>query len=220
LSVLRAKLARNCWLRGAGEADFIPKGRGNPSKANASRVSRPPIVVSPTTGDVNDVDQAINELVGTLFEMLRRLTRKAGDLLRADRTSIFLLDPHRRVLGTVVADDGEGGGLVIDIPVGKGIAGLAATSSQVINVPFDVYNDPRSEEAKKTDHRTGYRTYTILAFPVLNKQKDLVAVVQLINKLKPNHDLKTTCLEELIRVALRKRTKQGLLNLLLRFSSS
>jgi hypothetical protein len=116
------------------------------------------------------------------------LPERQEDLLRADRTSIFLLDQHRRVLGTVVADDGEGGGLVIDIPVGKGIAGLAATSSQVINVPFDVYNDPRSEEAKKTDHRTGYRTYTILAFPVLNKQKDLVAVVQLINKLKPNHD--------------------------------
>ncbi|NEQ26302.1 MAG: GAF domain-containing protein, partial [Microcoleus sp. SIO2G3] len=160
----------------------------NLSEANNRGASRPLIVVSNTTGDVNDVEQAINGLVGTLCEMLRRLTRKAGDLLRADRTSIFLLDQHRRVLGTVVADDGEGGGLVIDIPVGKGIAGLAATSSQVINVPFDVYDDPRSEEAKKTDHRTGYRTYTILAFPVLNKQKDLVAVVQLINKLKPNHD--------------------------------
>jgi putative methionine-R-sulfoxide reductase with GAF domain len=165
-----------------------PRVGGNPSKANASSASRPPIVVSNTSGDVNEVDQAINELVSTLCEMLHRLTRKAGDLVRADRTSIFLLDQHRRVLGTVVADDGEGGGLVIDIPLGKGIAGLAATSSQVINVPFDVYDDPRSEAAKNTDQKTGYRTYSLLAWPVLNKQKDLVAVVQLINKLKANHD--------------------------------
>jgi hypothetical protein len=160
----------------------------NPRKANHALTSRFPVVVASPVEDVNDVNKAINELVGTLCEMLRRLTRKAGDLLRADRTSIFLLDQQKRVLGTVIADDGDGGGLVIDIPVGKGIAGLAATSSQIINVPFDVYDDPRSEEAKNTDKKTGYRTYTILAWPVLNKQKDLVAVVQLINKLKPNHD--------------------------------
>lgn len=148
--------------------------------SNAIMLSRPPEGVS-------DVDRAINELVGTLCEMLRRLTRKAGDLLRADRTSIFLLDKQTKVLGTIVADDGDGGCLLIDIPANRGIASLAATSLEVINVPFDVYVDPRSEEAKKTDLRTGYRTYTILAWPLLNKKKDLVAVVQLINKLKPNY---------------------------------
>jgi hypothetical protein len=140
----------------------------------------------PTKG-VDDVDQALSELVGTLCEMLRRITRKAGYLLRADRTSIFLLDHQTKVLGTILADDGEGGCLLIDIPADRGIASLAANSLTVINIPFDVYDDPRSEEAKRTDQRTGYRTYTMLAWPLLNKQKDLVAVVQLINKLKPNY---------------------------------
>lgn len=141
----------------------------------------------PTEG-LSDVDKALNALVGTLCEMLRRLTRKAGDLLKADRTSIFLLDQDRKELGTVVADDGNGGCLLIDIPADRGIAGLAATSLKVINVPFDVYDDPRSEQAKNTDKQTGYRTYTILAWPLLNNQKSLVAVVQLINKLKPDCD--------------------------------
>jgi len=144
------------------------------------------VVLSRPTGGVDDVDKAINDLVGTLCEMLRRLTRKAGDLLRADRTSIFLLDHQTKVLGTIVAEDGEGGCLLIDLPMDKGFASLAASSLKVINVPFDVYDDPRSEEAKKIDRKTGYRTYSILAWPLLNTQRDLVAVVQLINKLKPN----------------------------------
>lgn len=137
-------------------------------------------------GTVNEMDKAINELVATLCEMLRRITRKVGGLLNADRTSIFLLDKQTNILGTIVADDGAGGFLMIDIPANKGFASLAATTLEIINVPFDVYDDPRSEQAKHTDQQTGYRTYTILAFPLLNKQKDLIAVVQLINKLQPN----------------------------------
>lgn len=136
--------------------------------------------------EVNTVDDALEELVDTLKEMLTRLTRKAGNILKADRTSIFLLDQHSNILGSIDADDGKGGSLIIDIPANKGIAGAAATSLSIINVPFDVYDDPRSEEAKRIDKITGYRTYTMLAWPVLNQRKNLVAVVQLINKLKPN----------------------------------
>lgn len=137
---------------------------------------------------ISNLNQATDELVCVLCEMLRRLTRKVGDFLRADRTSIFLLDPQRNLLGSINAEDGEGGTLVIEIPLGRGIASLAATTSSVINIPFDVYNDPRSSEAKKIDKKTGYRTYTILAWPLFNKEQNLVAVVQIINKLRPNVD--------------------------------
>ncbi len=137
------------------------------------------------TKEVTTVDEALGALVETLCEMLRRLTRKAGDVVGADRTSIFLLDQQTNTLGSINAEDGQGGSLVIDIPSNRGIASLAVASSQVINIPFDVYDDPRSEEAKKTDQRTGYRTYTMLAWPLFNEQKNIVAVVQLINKLKP-----------------------------------
>ncbi|HEY9830471.1 MAG TPA: GAF domain-containing protein [Stenomitos sp.] len=139
------------------------------------------------TADIN-LNKAIDNLVGILCEMLRRLTRKVGDFIRADRTSIFLLDPQRNVLGSINAEDGEGGSLVIEVPLNRGIASLAATTSSVINIPFDVYNDPRSEEAKKIDKITGYRTYTILAWPLFNKEQNLVSVVQLINKLRLNCD--------------------------------
>ena len=140
------------------------------------------------TREVTTVDEALSELVDTLCEMLRRLTRKAGDVVRADRTSIFLLDQQTNTLGSINAEDGHGGSLVIDIPSNRGIASLAVASSEVINIPFDVYDDPRSAEAKRTDQKTGYRTYTMLAWPLFNEQKDIVAVVQLINKLKPIYD--------------------------------
>ncbi|MEQ8386048.1 MAG: GAF domain-containing protein [Coleofasciculus sp. A1-SPW-01] len=136
---------------------------------------------------VSAVDQALQTLVRTLCQLLGRLTRKVGNLLRADRTSIFLLDRERQELGSLIAEDGDGGSLLIDIPANKGIASLAAFSLKVINIPFDVYDDPRSEMAQKTDRRTGYRTYTILAWPLLNEKQDLVAVAQLINKLKSNY---------------------------------
>ncbi|NET55695.1 MAG: GAF domain-containing protein [Symploca sp. SIO2E6] len=134
------------------------------------------------------LDEAINHLVSTLCEMLRHLTRKAGTLLCADRTSIFLIDPQRKELGSLIAEDGKGGSLMIDVPLGQGIAGRVATSGTIINVPFDLYADLRSEQARITDQKTGYRTYSILAWPLLNGQKELIAVVQLINKLKRNYN--------------------------------
>lgn len=161
----------------------------NPTPTPPEKIkSDNPIPSSSQTGEVSTVDEALNTLVVTLCEMLRRLTCKAGNLLKADRTSIFLLDRNRKKLGSINAEDGRGGSLVIDIPSDRGIASLAAESSKPINIPFDVYDDPRSEEAKNTDKKTGYRTYTILAWPLLNQQQNLVAVVQFINKLKPNYD--------------------------------
>lgn len=132
------------------------------------------------------VDKALQDLVRTLCQMLGVITRKAGDLLGADRTSIFLIDQHQAQVGSLIAEDGKGGSLIIDVPLNKGIVGLAARSSNVINIPFDVYDDPRSEQAKKTDQKTGYRTYTILTWPLLNRRKEVVAVAQFINKLKSN----------------------------------
>lgn len=155
-----------------------------PEKVKSSNA----ISSSSQTEEVSKVDEALNTLVVTLCEMLRRLTCQAGNLLHADRTSIFLLDHNRKKLGSINAEDGKGGSLVIDIPSDSGIASLAAASSKAINIPFDVYDDPRSKEAKNTDKSTGYRTYTILAWPLLNQQQNLVAVVQFINKLKPNDD--------------------------------
>ncbi|MBD2347152.1 GAF domain-containing protein [Anabaena subtropica] len=119
-----------------------------------------------------------------LQEMLQSITLKTGELLGADRTTIFLLDEEKQELWSIVAA-GEGDrSLEIRIPANKGIAGEVATFKQVINIPFDFYHDPRSIFAQQQEKNTGYRTYTMLALPLLSEQGRLVAVVQLLNKLK------------------------------------
>ena len=123
-----------------------------------------------------------------LDEMLRSITLKTGELLNADRSTIFLLDEDRQELWSIVAKDERGNNLELRIPMNAGIAGEVATKRQQVNIPYDFYDDPRSEAAKKFDQKNHYRTYTMLAMPLLNDDGKLVAVVQLLNKLKLNAD--------------------------------
>ncbi|HEY9599097.1 MAG TPA: adenylate/guanylate cyclase domain-containing protein, partial [Cyanophyceae cyanobacterium] len=128
---------------------------------------------------------------------LSAITLKTGELLGADRSTIYLLDEEQQQLWSIIAkDDGEGS-LEIRMPVDQGIAGKVATTKQVINIPFDFYDHPASGPAKELDKKNGYRTYTMLTLPLLNDQGDLVAVVQLLNKLKSPHRL-ASCLEDRI----------------------
>lgn len=121
-----------------------------------------------------------------LNEMLRSITIKIGELLNADRTTIWLVDEDKHELWSIVAGGAEGKPLELRIPSTAGIAGEVATTRSVVNIPYDFYADPRSAAAKKMDQKNGYRTYTMLVMPLLNDEDGLVAVVQLLNKLKLN----------------------------------
>ncbi|BAY07232.1 adenylate/guanylate cyclase domain-containing protein [Calothrix sp. NIES-2098] len=123
-----------------------------------------------------------------LEEMLHSITLKTGELLGADRTTIFLLDEEKQQLWSILAEAEGDRSLEIRIPADKGIAGEVATFKKVINIPYDFYQDPRSVFAREQEKITGYRTYTMLALPLLNEHGQLVAVVQLLNKLKPVHN--------------------------------
>lgn len=125
-----------------------------------------------------------------LDEMLRSITLKTGELLGADKTTIFLKDEDRNQLWSIIAQDQGGKSLEIRIPADHGsIAADVARTKEVINIPYDLFDDPdRSAGAKEQYAKTGYRTYTMLALPLLNQHGDLVAVVQLLNKLKFPHN--------------------------------
>lgn len=122
-----------------------------------------------------------------LIDMLSGIALKTGELLKADRTSIFLLDEAANELWSLMAKDDGNGSLEIRIPVSpKSIAGEVATTKKTINIPYDFYKDPRSATAQELDKKNNNRTYTMLTLPLLNDQGDVVAVVQLVNKLKSN----------------------------------
>jgi adenylate cyclase len=123
-----------------------------------------------------------------LDEMLRSITLKTGELLNADRSTIFLLDEDKDELWSIVAKDEQGNNLELRIPKGVGIAGEVAETRRQVNIPYDFYDDPRSKAAQEFDKKNNYRTYTMLTMPLLNDESNLVAVVQLINKRKLNSD--------------------------------
>ncbi|MDB9495850.1 GAF domain-containing protein [Spirulina major CS-329] len=118
-----------------------------------------------------------------IHEVLREVTSKIGELVGADRTSIFLLNDERTELWSLVAEDATGQLLDIRVRVGEGIAGAVAKHKQVIHIPDNVYDDPRSRLVQESDQKYNYYTRNILAFPILNDALDLIAVVQLLNKI-------------------------------------
>lgn len=107
---------------------------------------------------------------------LSAFTHKLSQLLNAERCSLFLVEGSSLLLK--VARDLEEG-VEIRIPIGSGIAGAAAETGEVINIP-DAYADRRFNP--DVDKRTGYRTRSILSLPIKNQQGDVFAVAQLLNR--------------------------------------
>ncbi|MGM0507875.1 MAG: HD domain-containing phosphohydrolase [Fusobacteriota bacterium] len=111
-----------------------------------------------------------------LSEILKKLNEITKDLLEADRCSIFLHDKKTNELWTIVAH----GVKEIRIKDDKGIAGLVFKEQKRIEIE-DAYEDPRFN--KEVDKRTGYRTKSILATPMIDKKGKTIGVFQVINKL-------------------------------------
>ena len=119
-----------------------------------------------------------------LDDLLETFTLKIGQILQAERTTIFVVDEDRQELWSKVAQgsgsDGKSESLEIRVPLDKGIAGYVATTGKGVNIP-DVYADSRFDDA--TDRQTGYRTCNMLCMPVMSSRNRVVAVAQLLNKV-------------------------------------
>lgn len=121
-----------------------------------------------------------DETLETLLEqILEAFTLKIGQLLNADRTTIFLVDREKEQLWSKVAQGADGELIEIRVPLRAGIAGQVAVTGECLNIP-DAYEHPLFNP--EVDRQTGYRTRTILCMPVLSMSGQVVAVVQLLNK--------------------------------------
>ena len=124
--------------------------------------------------------------------------REARELVSADRSTLFLVDrdgPAPMLWAKVIE-----GMAPIRLPFGAGVVGSAAKLAQVVNIP-DAYKDARFSPA--FDHKSGYRTRSILCAPVFRKirgdentrdgheqkegafssEPELIGVMQCINSL-------------------------------------
>ena len=115
-----------------------------------------------------------------LDELLETFTLKIGQILQAERTTIFVVDEDRQELWSKIAQGTDADSLEIRLPLSHGIAGCVATTGEGLNIP-NAYADARFSDA--TDRQTGYRTRNILCMPVVNSDRKVVAIAQLLNKI-------------------------------------
>ena len=145
-------------------------------------------------GECADLDQVLS----TVIDALR-------DFLRSDRATVFVHDPRDGMLVTRVAHGL--GTSTIRIPDSKGIAGACAQSRALINIT-DAYLDDRFD--RSFDAKSGYRTRTILAVPLLDDEGGLVGVAQVLNRAEgtfTEHDeLVARSLAAQAAVAVRRAT--------------
>ena len=77
------------------------------------------------------------EFEGVLFNILQIVTLKIGELLHADRTTIFLLDETQGELWSILAQENQSKPFEIRIPHDRGIAGYVAQNAIAVNIPYD-----------------------------------------------------------------------------------
>ncbi len=120
-----------------------------------------------------DSDIDFVEKINTISDTLK-------DVIGAERCTIFIYDSicqsfwSAHIEGVNYIELPDSKGIVSDIFHKKGI--------MVVN---DVQNDPRFH--KEIDLATGFITRTMLAVAILNKQKEPIGVLQLLNKNKENN---------------------------------
>ena len=115
--------------------------------------------------------------------LINRIVQMASKVMKADRASLFLVDPATGDLWSRVAEGEDT--KMITIPAGTGIAGWVAQHDSILNIR-EAYNDERFNPA--VDKATGYHTKTILSGPVRDLQGRVIGVIQVINKLKGEFD--------------------------------
>jgi putative nucleotidyltransferase with HDIG domain len=112
-----------------------------------------------------------------LADLLRLIAEGTSQVMAAERSSIYLVDPDRNELYTFVAQGLEI--REIRVPVGRGLSGHVAQTGETLNIA-DAYQDPRFD--KGWDLRTGFRTRTVLCAPLLAQTGEIIGVLQVLNK--------------------------------------
>lgn len=103
------------------------------------------------------------------------ISEKAKELIAAHRCSIYIHDKVHDKLWTTLADGIEQ--IVIDAKVG--IAGYTL-KNKTHYVSHDPYNDDKFY--KGIDNESGYITQNIASVPIFNSTRDVIGIMQLLNK--------------------------------------
>ncbi len=127
-----------------------------------------------------------------LMTLLRKILNEGQNIACCDGVSLFLINEindHEKELVFKLAqnDSMEFPFEEVKFPLDESsIAGYVALTDQELNIP-DVYQLTDSVPYRFNrmfDQNTGYRTKSIFAIPLANKQKEVIGVLQFVNRKK------------------------------------
>lgn len=163
------------------EADAAIKAlqqKDSPSSSISSASIKQSDLVKMSNDEMEMIIRAA-ELVNSTIkvdEVLQNIVKVALDLTGADRGTLYLVDSEKNELSSMVAIGNEV--REIRLKIGEGLAGFVAKSGETINIK-DVQNDPRFN--RDVDKASGYKTKSMICFPIKNNKKTIIGVLQLLN---------------------------------------
>lgn len=111
-----------------------------------------------------------------LDEALTTIVVTASNLTKADRGTLYIVDRETDELWSKVM---KGEQIEeIRLKIGQGISGWVARSGEILNLK-NAYEDARFEAS--FDSITGYKTSSMLCYPIKDKHNNVIAVLQLLN---------------------------------------
>lgn len=132
-------------------------------------------------GDPAQVVLSVGGLVGqevNLDEFLHQLVDKIARGMQADRGTLYLVDFSRQELFSRAAHLPEL--KQIRLKLGQGAAGHVAQHGELVNLPA-AHGEKRFNP--DIDKLTGYRTSSMLAVPLVDAQRTVFGVLQVLNRL-------------------------------------
>ncbi|MDD3558346.1 MAG: ATP-binding protein [Melioribacteraceae bacterium] len=111
-----------------------------------------------------------------LDDLLVNIVDVAANLLHADRGTLYIIDEENNELWSKVAMGEEM--KEIRLKIGEGVAGWVAQSGEVLNL-----SNAQDDERFKADYDkvSGYKTKSMICFPIKNKENKTIGVLQLLN---------------------------------------
>ena len=110
-------------------------------------------------------------------EIAEQVVEPLKQMLQAEAAALFIMEIDKQHITTWVGDRHQR--REIRLRMGEGIAGWVALHGNTINVK-DAYKDSRFQRA--FDSQSGFRTGSVLCQPLRDSQKNILGVVQMINK--------------------------------------
>lgn len=125
----------------------------------------------------NEIAEFAKELMeqNELQNILDLIAKEAKKLLDADRCSVFMVEKEDAILSSMHSD---GIGRIV-VSLDAGIIGETYKNRepQVVNKP---YEDKRF--LQNIDSKSGYTTKNIITVPIFNSKREVMGVMQLLNK--------------------------------------